>query len=132
MGERIIGSGWSFPVKPAVTGGLTFTGGDQKIRQGIWMILSTAPGERVMLPDFGCGIHDLLFEPITAGLRALVQARVRDALTRWEPRIDVLTVSVETPADARNCMLIRIDYRLRRNNAFYNLVYPFFINEGAG
>jgi phage baseplate assembly protein W len=65
-------------------------------------------------------------------LRGIVQARVRDALIRWEPRIDVIDVRVETPPDARNYLLIRIDYRIRTNNAFFNLVYPFFINEGVG
>ena len=91
----------------------------------------TAPGERQMLPDFGCGIHDLVFQPNTASLRGMVADKVRTALVRWEPRIDVLDVRVETPAEARNYLLIYIDYRIRTNNAFHNLVYPFFINEGA-
>ncbi|MCA9908387.1 MAG: GPW/gp25 family protein, partial [Anaerolineae bacterium] len=62
----------------------------------------------------------------------MVQSRVQDALVRWEPRIDVLDVRVETPPEARNFLLIRIDYRIRANNAFYNLVYPFFLTEGPG
>ncbi len=132
MNRDSIGQGWSFPIKPAANGRLSFLGGPEKIRQSIWLILSTAPGERQMLPDFGCGIHDLVFEANTATLRGLVQNRVRDALTRWEARIDVLDVRVETPPDARNYLLIRIDYRIRTNNAFFNLVYPFFINEGPG
>jgi phage baseplate assembly protein W len=126
------GKGWNFPVKPGRGGKLTFTSGEEKIRQSIWIILSTAPGERQMRPGFGCGIHDLVFEPNTAALRGVVQAKAREALTRWEPRIDVLDVRVETPSDARNYLLIRVDYRTRSNNAFFNLVYPFFINEGAG
>lgn len=125
-----IGRGWPFPVLPA-EGRLGYLGGEEKIRQSIWILLSTAPGERVMRPDFGCGIHDLVFEANTAALRGLVQARVRDALVRFEPRIDVVDVRVETPPEARNYLLISVDYRLRSNNAFYNLVYPFFLNEGA-
>jgi phage baseplate assembly protein W len=131
MDRDFLGRGWSFPIKP-VGGRLSFVGGEEKIRQSIWIILSTAPGERQMRPDFGCGIHDLVFEPNTAALRGIVQQKVREALTRWEPRIDVVDVRVETPLEARNHLLIRIDYRVRANNAFYNLVYPFFINEGAG
>jgi phage baseplate assembly protein W len=100
------------------------------IRQSIWLILGTAPGERQMLYEFGCGIHELVFQPNTATLRSQLQERVRAALARWEPRVDVLDVRVDTPTDARNHLLIRIDYRVRANNAFYNLVYPFFINEG--
>ena len=132
MDTDFLGRGWSFPVKPGPGGRLSFAGGEEKIRQSIWLILSTAPGERQMRPDFGCGIHDLVFEPNTAALRGLVQTRVRESLTRWEPRIDVVDVRVETPPEARNYLLIRIDYRVRSNNAFFNLVYPFFINEGAG
>ena len=83
-----------------------------------------------MRPDFGCGIYDLVFQPNTAALRGLVQQKVKDALIRWEPRIDVIDVRVENPPETRNFLQIWIDYRIRVNNAFYNLVYPFFINEG--
>ncbi|HEX5837964.1 MAG TPA: GPW/gp25 family protein [Anaerolineales bacterium] len=130
--SELIGRGWSFPVKPGSNGRLLFLDGPEKVRQGIWILLSTAPGERQMLPDYGCGIHDLVFQANTSTLRGLVEANVRDALIRWEPRIDVIEVRVETPPEARNYLLIRIDYRLRSNNSFYNLVYPYFINEGVG
>lgn len=132
MANEFLGRGWAFPIKPDLNGRLTFLSGEEKIRQSIWIILGTAPGERQMLPEFGCGIHDLVFEPNTAALRGFVQTRVRDALTRWEPRINVIDVRVETPPEARNYLLIRVDYRIRSNNAFFNLVYPFFINEGVG
>ncbi|MCG8346188.1 MAG: GPW/gp25 family protein [Chloroflexales bacterium] len=131
MGRDFLGRGWSFPIKLSPGGRLSYLGGDEKIRQSIWIILSTAPGERLMLPDFGCGIHDLVFEANTASLRNIVTERVRDALIRYEPRIDVLDVRVETPPEARNYLLIRIDYRIRSNNTLYNLVYPFFLNEGV-
>jgi uncharacterized protein len=132
MDKDIVGRGWPFPVKPGPTGRLDWLGGGDKIRQSIWLILSTAPGERQMLPDFGCGIHDLVFQPNTAALRSVIEGKVRDALIRWESRIDVQSVRVETPPEALNYLLIRVDYRVRANNAFFNLVYPFFINEGAG
>lgn len=132
MSSEVIGHGWAFPIRPETVMRYAYLTGPEKIRQSIWLILSTAPGERQMLPDFGCGIHDLVFEPNTAALRGVVQGRVRDALIQWEPRIDLLDVRVETSPDARNYLLIRIDYRVRANNSFYNLVYPFFINEGVG
>ena len=132
MKKDFIGRGWSFPVKPGPNGQLSYAGSEEKIRQSIWIILSTAQGERQMRPDFGCGIHDLVFQPNTAALRGLVEQKVRDTLVRYEPRIDVTEVRVDMPPEARNYFLIRIDYRIRSNNAFYNLVYPFFINEGAG
>lgn len=129
-GQDVLGRGWAFPVKPRL-GRLQLLGGDEKLRQSIWVILGTAPGERQMRPDFGCGIHELVFEPNTAAFRGMVQAKVREALTRWEPRIDVVDVRVETPPERRNVLLIRVDYRVRANNAFFNLVYPFFVEEGA-
>jgi len=132
LDRDFIGRGWPFPVRTDTDGRLRLTGGEEKIRQSIWIILGTAPGERQMRPDFGCGVHDLVFQPNTAGLRALVAQRVRESLTRWEPRIDVVEVKAETPPEGRNYLLIRIDYRIRGNNAFHNLVYPFFLNEGTG
>jgi hypothetical protein len=85
-----------------------------------------------MRPEFGCGIHELVLEANTAALRGLVERKVREALVRWEPRIDVLEVTAETPPERRNYLLIRIAYRIRANNALYNLVYPFFLDEGTG
>jgi len=127
----ILGSGWAFPVLPDANGALTLVSDEERIRQSIWLILATAPGERVMLPAFGCGIHDLVFQPNTVAVRGSVQAEVTDALTRWEPRIDVIGVTVTAPADQPEVMLIEIEYRLRATNAFYNLVYPLFISEGV-
>lgn len=130
--NEIIGRGWSFPVQPDQNGRMPFMGGAEKIRQSIWLILSTAPGERVMLPEFGCGIHDLVFAANTDALQGEVQNSVRAALIRWEPRIDLLNVRVESPPELPNQLIIRIDYRVRANNSLYNLVFPFFLAEGAG
>lgn len=130
MKLEFLGQGWSFPVRP-VNGRLAYASGEDKIRQSIWLIMSTAPGERQMLPEFGCGIYDLVFQPNTVALRGIVEEKVRLALVRWEPRIDVLDVRAETFPEALNQLLIYVDYRIRSNNALYNLVYPFFLNEGA-
>ena len=106
--------------------------GEEKIRQSIRLILATAPGERIMRPDFGCGIHELLFEPLTSALVALVSDRVGTALARWEPRIDVLNIGVRIPDSGSQALLVDITYRTRANNAVNNLVYPFYLQEGAG
>ena len=131
MTRNFIGKGWPFPIQAVPGKPWFFLGGEEKIRQSIWIILATAPGERQMLPEFGCGIHDLVFEPNTAALRGLVRDKVREALIRFEPRIDLTEVAVDSPPEARNQLIIRVDYRVRANNAFYNLVYPFFLNEGV-
>jgi uncharacterized protein len=127
MSDDFVGSGWHFPVERSAGGQIAMAGGDPNIQQSIWIILSTAPGERLMRPDFGCGIHDLVFaanSPATAGQ---VADRVRRALALWEPRIDVEDVrSVPDPANPA-LLLIEIDYRLRRDNSRFNLVYPFYL-----
>ena len=114
-----LGRGPAFPMVVS-HGGLPLDAGSQKVRESIWLILATAPGERLMRPDFGCGIHDLLFAANTTQTRALAVQNVQDALTRWEPRIDVLSVDATVPQDAgsglvdqRNVLLITIDYRIR-------------------
>lgn len=134
MSTTLLGSGWPFPIatKGDPMGRLEFLAGAEKIRQSIWLIMSTSAGERQMLPQFGCGIHDLVFEPNTAALRGVIRGKVLDALARWEPRIDVLDVRVEAPTEALNYLLIRVDYRIRADNSFYNLVYPFSVTEGPG
>ena len=128
----VLGAGWAFPVIPDGDGKLTLVSDEERIRQSIWLILATAPGERVMLPAFGCGIHDLVFQPNTVAVRGSVQAEVTAALTRWEARIDVIAVTVTAPADQPEVMLIDIQYRIRATNSFYNLVYPLFLTEGVG
>jgi uncharacterized protein len=127
--EGFLGRGWRFPVLPDSSGSLRLTEQDEGVRNSIFLILSTAPGERLMRPDYGCGIHDLVFQPNTPNLRGTVQALVKKSLVQWEPRIDVLDVRVETRPDSPTQLIIRIDYRLRQNNALFNMVYPFFLSE---
>ena len=126
-----LGRGWAFPVVPDRDGPSRFVAGEAAIEEAIQIVLGTSPGERVMRPEFGCGIWELVMEPNTSQLHGRVQARVREALVRWEPRIDVLDVRVESPAEQKHMLLIRLDYRVRSNNAFFNLVYPFFLQEGV-
>jgi hypothetical protein len=103
---------------------------EQRVEESIYLILSTAAGERLMLPAFGCGIQDLVFAPNNANTISLVSRSVRAALTADEARIDVMDVDVESAPGQPNLLLIRISYRIRANNAVGNLVYPFYITEG--
>jgi phage baseplate assembly protein W len=109
---------------------LQYVSDDDAVSQSIEIILGTSPGERQMRPEFGCGIYELVGEANTAWLRGMVRQKVREALTRWEARIDVLDVRVDSPNEQKNRLDIWIDYRIRSNNAFFNLVYPFFLIEG--
>ncbi|MGD9749808.1 MAG: GPW/gp25 family protein [Acidimicrobiia bacterium] len=125
-----LGRGWRFPIRIDATGALGWASGDESINEAIWIILSTPKRSRIMRPEFGCGIHDYVFAPNNASTRALIIAEVRAALTRFEPRIDLLAVRATAQLDAPNTLLLEVDYRVRANNAAHNLVYPFYLNEG--
>lgn len=129
--REFLGVGWKFPLQVTPTGQIARSRYEQRIEESIYLVLSTAKGERVMLPEFGCGIHDLVFAPNSAGTIAIVVEKVRKALTAYEPRIDVLEVTATPEMVQRNLLLIRVNYRIRANNALGNLVYPFYIREGA-
>lgn len=100
---------------------------EESIRQGIWIILATARGERKMRPDFGCGIHDLVFAGNSTATAGRVATEVRRALVLWEPRIDVLDVSAGADPVEPSRLSIEISYRVRSTNNRFNLVYPFYL-----
>ncbi len=129
MARDFLGIGWKFPLQVTPGGRIAQARYEQRIEESVFLILSTAKRERVMLPEFGCGIHDLTFSPNTPGALSAITAAVRAALVKFEPRIDVLDVSTE--AQGESLLLIRVSYRIRANNAIGNLVYPFYINEAA-
>jgi len=129
--RAFLGIGWKFPLQVTADGSIALSSYEQRVQESIYLILSTAKGERVMLPDFGCGIHDLVFAPNNPQTLSAVVQEVRQALVTYERRIDVLDVATETAPGQPNLLLIRVDYRIRANNALGNLVYPFYIKEGA-
>lgn len=130
MDRAFLGVGWKFPPQVTPSGAIATSSLEQKIEESVFLILSTAQRERPMLPAYGCGIHDLVFAPDSPGTIAEVSTTVRDALIAHEPRIDVLAIDVSAAPGQANVLLIRVDYRVRANNARGNLVYPFFITEG--
>jgi uncharacterized protein len=125
-----LGRGWAFPLSPARDGDVEMVSDEEDIRQSIVLILETEPGERVMRPDFGCGLRSLVFEPINASTLALAGYKVEQALVKWEPRINVIDVSVTPDGKAGN-LIIQVSYQVRTTNTFYNLVYPFYLREGT-
>jgi phage baseplate assembly protein W len=127
MNVDFLGKGWSFPVS-GPGGHIAIADSTDSIRQAIWIILATAPGERMMRPDFGCGIHRLVFEINDVRTRTRVAEEVRYALTLWEPRIDVLDVNIETKGRGE-LLLINIQYRVRTTNNLFNIVFPFYLER---
>ena len=125
-----LGLGWNFPIGQNASHQIALTAdGEESVRQSIWTILSTSPGERVMRPDFGCGINDLVFAVNNAATATAVTRAVREALATWEPRIDVLDVYAAPDPTQTNVLNIEINYQVRSTNSRFNLVYPFYLEQ---
>ena len=125
-----LGSGWASPVR-LENGSIARSGPDERpagaVEDAVRLILSTALGERVMRPDFGCAIHDYVFALVDSGIAGDISHAVREALAEWEPRIDVLDVTtVPDPLDPRR-LSIDLTYQVRSSNSRVNLVYPFYL-----
>ena len=126
-----IGSGWAFPLRINSRGGIELSRHDQDVQEAIRLILSTPIGERRMRPRFGCGVHDLTFATNDPATHGLMKYHVIQALTLWEPRIEVRDDGVRVSVDAdQQCALVEIDYVLRATNEQRNLVYPFYLIPG--
>jgi phage baseplate assembly protein W len=124
-----LGRGWAFPPRLGPGGDVALVSAEEDIRQAIRVILETTPGERPMRPDFGVGLRALVFAPLSRGTISLVQFRVEQALTLWEPRVEVRQVDVRVDPDRPAVLLIGIRYLVRQTNSFDNLVYPFYLTE---
>ncbi len=135
MDQGFLGNGWNYALSHLGTGiGVDTDGqiaeasGEESVRQSIWLILSTAKGERVGRPEFGCDIHELVFAPNTPGTQGDAIRAVREALVTWEPRIDVLAVDARPDTSEPSVLIIEIHYRIRATNSRFNLVYPFYLS----
>lgn len=139
MDADFLGIGWSFPLRIEATGAIAASAYEENIKESIRLILGTAKGERQMRPDFGCGIHELVFGLNNQANAGLAAYHVEQALTRWEPRIELLKVSAAPGRGQSNGaasngehLIISIDYRVIATNSIFNLVYPFYLTEGVG
>ena len=127
----LIGQGWKFPIKVNPKGGLSYSSGPERVQDAIWIVLSTSLGERLMRPNFGAGVNDYVFRSNSDVVRTQLRTAVNDALLRWEPRIELLNVIVQEGTEPSQ-VLISIDYKIRSTNELFNLVYPLYVQEGAG
>lgn len=128
--RAFLGRGWSFPVRVHdKEGTIRLSEYERDIRESMWIILSTSKGERVMRPDFGCGIHDLVFEVINTTTLTEIEEHVRAALRLYEARIDVTQVKAQSDPGLAGRLEISIDYAVRGTNNQLNFVYPFYIKE---
>lgn len=144
MAKSFLGSGWWFSSETGTNDELKLevlpegqlsllklAEYEESVWQSVWLILSTAKGERVMRPDFGCGIYNLVFEMNSASTAGDIAQEVRESLLLYEPRIDVHDIQVQ-PGDDPEVLLISIDYQVRATNNVFNLVYPFYLERSGG
>lgn len=127
MSEEFIGAGLAFPMRTDATGRIALVSKDQEIEESIRLILGTALGERPMRPEFGCAIHDYVFDSADSETAARVASAVRASLRRWEPRIEVREVLVSFDAADASTLYIDIRYSIGDTNDPRNLVFPFYV-----
>jgi uncharacterized protein len=130
--KAFLGRGWAMPVALDPRAGLVASVAyEEDIKQSILIILETAPGERVMRPNFGCGIHEMVFTAVDSTALQRIRSTVEEALRRCEARIDVLGVNIDEAATLDGQLLVEIEYRVRQTNQLGNLVFPFYFREGG-
>lgn len=125
--KDILGTGWSFPLEIDNRGGIAMAQNEGGIEESIRVILGTAKGERRMRPNFGCDIHTLVFAPNNATTWGLASHYVEEALTFWEPRIELMEVDTQNDTADASRMLVGIKYRVKATNDSRNIVYPFYL-----
>lgn len=129
--KAFLGVGWAFPPCTANDGSTAMAAYEKDVEQAIRIVLGTDWGERVMRPDFGAGLNSFVFGPLNQTTLRMVQTRVQDSLIKWEPRIDVEQVKVTLDPKEISKLVIAITYRVRVTNTVHNLVYDFYLKEGA-
>jgi phage baseplate assembly protein W len=124
--QSFVGRGLAFPPRPDRTGAVSLVSGARDVEEAIRIIVGTAPGERPMRPEFGCRIHEHVFDPINPTTMGLIAFAVEQAVLRWEPRVDDVHVEVLRDADDPSVLYVDVDYRIRATNDERNLVFPFY------
>jgi phage baseplate assembly protein W len=130
MNRNLLGKGWSFPVSQDIKGKISFSQYEKSIEESIRIILSTSPGERLMRPEFGCQINEIVFSPNTPKSKTLAEKYIRDAVIKWEPRVILKEVRGENDPENPVAINIHIRYEIRSVNTFFNMVYPFYLERG--
>ncbi|MCX6250199.1 MAG: GPW/gp25 family protein [Bacteroidetes bacterium] len=132
MPDSFLGTGWSFP--PAfdkMSGAVEMTSDELDIQRSLQILLSTRKGERVMQPDYGCNLDEMVFEPMNTTFKTYIREMIRTAILYYEARIDLKTVKIDDSRESDGVILIILEYTIRVTNSRFNFVYPFYKNEGT-
>jgi phage baseplate assembly protein W len=130
--KSFLGTGWGFP--PEFSNQLPeveMISNEDDIKSSLEILLSTRPGERVMRPDYGCNLDELVFEPLTTTFKTYIKDLISTAILYYEPRIDVNKIELDDTGEFEGRILIVIDYTVSANNSRFNFVFPFYRNEAT-
>ncbi|MFA5354795.1 MAG: GPW/gp25 family protein [Thermodesulfovibrionales bacterium] len=131
--SSFLGTGWAFP--PAfstIRKGVEMVSDEESIRTSLTILLSTAVGERLMEPRYGCNLQEMIFEPLTTTMKTYISGLVEQAILHFEPRIRLNGLALEPADEPGGRIDIIIDYTVRTTNSRFNMVYPFYLREAAG
>ena len=132
MINSFLGTGWSFPPAfDAASNSLDMTSDEVDIHLSLQILLSTRQGERVMLPDYGCNLDEMVFEPMTITFKTYISEMIKTAILYYEARIDLNSVTVDDSNETEGVIVLIIDYTVRTTNSRFNFVYPYYKIEGT-
>ena len=132
MIKSFLGTGWGFPPEFSIaTNEVGMLSDVEDIQSSLEILLTTRPGERVMLPRYGCNLDELVFEPLTTTFKTYIKDLVNTAILYYEPRINVNNIELDDTGELEGRILISIDFTIRSTNSRFNFVYPFYKKEGT-
>jgi phage baseplate assembly protein W len=132
MSDSFLGTGWGFPPTfDKSTDIVVMTSDEADIHQSLQILLATRQGERVMVPDYGCNLDEMVFEPMTTTFKTYISEMIQTAILFYEPRIDLNTVQVDDSRETEGVILLILNYTIRTTNSRFNFVYPYYKNEGT-
>ena len=130
--KSFLGTGWGFPPEFNITSSnVEMLSDAEDIQSSLEILLSTKPGERVMLPRYGCNLDEMIFEPLTTTFKTYMKDLISTAILYFETRIDVNRIELDDTGELEGRILISIDYTIRATNSRFNFVYPFYKKEGT-
>ena len=132
VSKSFLGTGWGFPpVFNAASNGVNMLSDEDDIESSLQILLSTRPGERVMLPKYGCNLDEMIFEPLTTTFKTYMQDLIKTAILYFEPRIDVNSIDLDDTGELEGRILIKVEYTVRSTNSRFNFVFPYYKKEGT-
>jgi uncharacterized protein len=132
ISKSFLGTGWGFPPSFTIDGnGADMLSDADDIQSSLQILLSTRPGERVMLPKYGCNLDEMIFEPLTTTFKTYMKDLIKNAILYFEPRIDVNQIELDDTGELEGRILVKVEYTIRSTNSRFNFVYPYYKKEGT-